>query len=81
MSWSKAAWVLQVLGRVIFHWGKHELQQALWNAAAEHDPLPPETGSQDSVPAWQWLQTLLQDDHCFTEEAIDMVYVNIDNFP
>ena len=34
-----------------------------------HDPLPSETGSQGSVPAWQWLQTHLQDDHCFTEEA------------
>ena len=39
------------------------------NTAAEHDPLPPETGSQGIVPAWQWLQTHLQDDHCFTEEA------------
>ena len=55
--------------RVIFHWGKHELQHVLWNTAAEHDPFPPETGSQGSVPAWQWLQTHLQDDHCFTEEA------------
>ena len=63
MSWSKAAWVL------LFHWGKHELQHVLWNTAAEHDPLPPETGSQGSVPAWQWLQTHLQDNHCFTEEA------------
>ena len=57
--------------RVIFHWGKHELQYILWNTAAEHDPLPSETGSQGSVPAWQWLQTHLQDDHCFTEEAED----------
>lgn len=34
-------------------------------------PLPPllETESQGSVPAWQWLQTHLQNDHCFTEEA------------
>ena len=55
--------------RVIFHWGKYELQHVLWNTAAEHDPLPPEIGSQGSVPAWQWLQTHLQDDHCFTEEA------------
>ena len=55
--------------RVTFHWGKHELQHVLWNTAAEYDPLPPETGSQGSVPAWQWLQTHLQDDHCFTEEA------------
>ena len=55
--------------RVIFHWGKHELQHVLWNTAAEHDPLPPETGSQGSVLAWQWLQTHLQDDHYFTEEA------------
>ena len=30
--------------RVIFHWRKHELQHLLWNTAAEHDPLPPETG-------------------------------------
>ena len=55
--------------RVTFHWGKHELQHVPWNTAAEHDPLPPETGSQGSVPAWQWPQTRLQDDHCFTEEA------------
>ena len=55
--------------RVTFNWGKHELQRVLWNTAAEHDPLPPETGSQGSVPAWQWPQTHLQDDHCFTEEA------------
>ena len=34
-----------------------------------HDPLPPETGSQGSVPAWKWSQTHLQDDHWFTEEA------------
>ena len=32
-------------------------------------PLPPETGLQGSVPAWQWPQTHLQDDHCFTEET------------
>ena len=37
--------------------------------SVEHDPLPPETGSQSSVPAWQWPQTHLQDVHCFTEEA------------
>ena len=49
--------------------GKHELQHVLWNYAAEHDPLPPETGLQGSVPAWQWPQTHLQDDYCFTEEA------------
>ena len=55
--------------RVTFHWGKHELQHVLWNTAAEHDPLPPETGLQGSVPAWQWPQTHLQDDHSFTEEA------------
>ena len=55
--------------RVIFHWGKHELQDVLWNTAAEHDPLPPENGLQGSVPAWQWPQTYLQDDHCFTEES------------
>ena len=46
--------------RVTFHWGKYELQHVLWNTVAEHDPLPPETGSQGSVPAWQWLQTDLQ---------------------
>ena len=55
--------------KVIFHWGKHELQHVLWNTAAEYDPLPPKTGSQGSVPAWQWLQIHLQDDHCFTEEV------------
>ena len=55
--------------RVIFHWGKYELQHVLWNTEAELDLLPPETWSQDSVPAWQWPQTHLQDDHCFTEEA------------
>ena len=38
MSWSGAAWVLQVL-RVTSHWGKHELQHVLWNTAAEQDPL------------------------------------------
>ena len=54
--------------RVIFHWGRHELH-VLWNTEAEQDHLPPETGSQGSVPAWQWFQTHLQDDHCFTEEA------------
>ena len=37
--------------------------------SAEHDPLPPETELQGSVPAWQWPQTHLQDVHCFTEEA------------
>ena len=68
MSWSKAAWVLQVLESYI-SLRKHELQHVLWNTAAEHDPLPPETGSQGSVLAWQWPQTHLQDDHCFTEEA------------
>ena len=41
----------------------------LWNTAAEPDPLPPETGLQGSVSAWQWPQTHIQDDHCFTEEA------------
>ena len=41
----------------------------MWNTAAGHDPLPPETGLQGSVPAWQWLQTHLQYEHCFTEEA------------
>ena len=55
--------------RVTFHRGKHELQHVLRNIAAEHDPLPPETGSQGSVPAWQWPQTHFQDDHCFTKEA------------
>ena len=30
--------------RVMFNWGKHELQHVLWNTAAEHDPLPPEKG-------------------------------------
>ena len=55
--------------RVTFHWGKHELQHVLWNTAAEHDPIPPETGSQSSVTSWQWPQTHLQDDHCFTEEV------------
>ena len=55
--------------RVIFHWGKHELQHVLWNTAVEHYPFPPETGSQGSVPAWNWPQTHLWDDHCFTEEA------------
>ena len=39
------------------------------NMYCEHDPLSPETGSQCSVPAWQWPRTHLQDDHCFTEEA------------
>ena len=56
------------VGELHFIEGKHELH-VLWNTAAEHDPLPPETGSQGSVPAWQWPQTHLQDDHCFTEEA------------
>ena len=46
-----------------------ELLHVLWNNAAEHDPIPPETGSQGSVPAWQWPKTHLKDDHCFTEEA------------
>ena len=36
MSWSKAAWY--------FIEGKHKLQHVLWNTAAEHDPLPLETG-------------------------------------
>ena len=68
MSWSGAAWVLQVLESYI------SLRET-WtptctvNTAAEHDPLPPETGSQGNVPAWQWPQTHLQDDLCFTEEA------------
>ena len=53
----------------MFHWGKHELQHVQWNTAAEHDLLHPETGSRGSIPAWQWTQTHLQDDHCFTEEA------------
>ena len=48
---------------------KYELQHVLWNTVAEHNPLPPETVPQGSVPAWQWPQTYLQDDHCFTEEA------------
>ena len=30
---------------------------------------PQETGSQGSVPVWQWPQTHLQNDYCFTEEA------------
>ena len=64
MVWGCRCW------RVIFHWGKHELQHVLWNTAAEHDPLHPETGSQGSVPAWQWPQTHLQDDHCFTEAEV-----------
>ena len=55
--------------RVIFHWVKYELQHVLWNTATERDSLPPETGSQGSVPAWQWPQTHLQDNNCFTEEA------------
>ena len=55
--------------RVTYQWGKHKLQHVLWNTAAEHDPLPPETASQGSVPAWQWPQTHLQDDHYFTKEA------------
>ena len=50
-------------------WGKHELQHVLWNTAAGHDLLPSETGSQGSLPAWQWPQTHFEDDHCFTEEV------------
>ena len=57
------------IGELYFIEGKHEFQHVLWNTAAEHDPLPPETGSQGSVPEWQWLQTYLQDDYCFTEEV------------
>ena len=41
----------------------------MWNTAAEYDPLPRETGSKDSVQAWQRPQTHFQDNHCFTEEA------------
>ena len=63
MSWSGGGLECCRCWRVTFHWGKHELQHVLWNTAAEHDPLPPETGSQGSVPVWQWPQTHLQDDH------------------
>ena len=31
--------------RVIFHWGKRELQHVLWNTAAEHDPHLQKLGS------------------------------------
>ena len=57
------------VGELHFIEGKVELQHVLWNTATEHDPLSPETRSQGSVPAWQWPQTHLQDDHCFIEEA------------
>ena len=65
MSWS--ARLHECCWRVTFRWGK--LKHVLWNTAAEHDPLSPETGSQGSVSAWQWPQTHLQDDHCFIKEA------------
>ena len=57
------------IGELTFHCGKDELQHVLRNTATEHDPIPPETGSQGSVQAWQWPQTHLQDDHWFTKEA------------
>ena len=57
------------VGELHFIEGKHELQHVLWNTAAEHDPLSPETGLQGSIPAWQWPKTHLQNNHCFTEEA------------
>ena len=76
MSWSGAAWVRQVLESYI------SLRET-WTPtctvkyAAEHDSLHPETGSQGSVPAWQWPQTHLQDDHCFSEEAEVMDWPSI----
>ena len=68
MSWSGAAWELQVLESYISLRETWTPIYVLWNTAADHDPLPPETGSQGSVPVWQWPQTHLQDD-CFTGEA------------
>ena len=68
MSWSGAAWVLQVLESYI------SLRET-WTPTCTVKycsrawSLPPETGLQGSVPAWQWPQTHLQDNHCFTEEA------------
>ena len=56
-------------GELHINWVKHELQYLLWNTDAGHGPLPPETGSQGSLPEWKWPQTHLQDNHCFTEEA------------
>ena len=68
ISWLGAAWVLQVLVSYI-SLGEIWTPTCTENTAAEHHPVPPETVLQSSVPAWQWPQTHLQDDHCFTEKA------------
>ena len=67
MSRSGAAWVLQALEsyislREIWTPCTMKLCSRTWSP-------PPETGLQGSVSAWQWSQTHLQDDYCFTEEA------------
>ena len=66
-------WGYMIAACVELHFieGKHEFQHVLWNTAAEHDPLLPETGSQGSVLAWQWPQ-IHQDDHCFSEKSPDL---------
>ena len=68
MSWSKAAWVLQVLESYI---SLRETWTPTCTVKYCSRAWSPPSGNwvAGSVPAWQWLQTQLQDDHCFIEEA------------
>ena len=68
MSWSGAAWVLQVLESYISLRETWTSTCTVKYCSRAWSPLP-ETGSKGSVPVWQWPQTHLQDDHRFTEES------------
>ncbi len=51
VSWSGAAWVLPTLGS-FSSLREPWMQHVLWHTEAEHDPLPSETGPQDSISTW-----------------------------
>ena len=69
MSWSGGCMIAAGVGELHFIAINMNSNRYCEILSAEHDPLPPETGSTCSVPAWQWPQTHLQYVHCFTEEA------------
>ena len=67
LSWSGAAWVLQVLESYILSRGNRNSNMYCEILQLSMIPIPPETGAQGSVPAWQWPQTHIQDDLYFTD--------------
>ena len=66
MSWSKAAWVLQVLKSYISLRGN--MNSNIYCEILQPTMIP-SLQKLGRRAVFQWLQTHLQDDHCFTEEA------------